>query len=71
MLKYWLWLCLCKGIGPRMALNVLRFFGTPEKAYYADEAEYALVPELTKVQIKGYSFICIEEIIAVSTRKTN
>ena len=53
MLKYWLWLCLCKGIGPRMALNVLRFFGTPEKAYYADEAEYALVPELTKVQIKG------------------
>ena len=53
MLKYWIWLCLCKGIGPRMALSVLRFFGSPEKAYYADAAEYALVPDLTKVQIKG------------------
>lgn len=53
MLKYWIWLCLCKGIGPRMALNVLRYFGSPEKAYYADEAEYSLVPELTKVQISA------------------
>ena len=53
MLKYWIWLCLCKGIGPRMALCVLNYFGTPDRAYYADDAEYALVPDLTKAQIKG------------------
>ena len=53
MLKYWLWLCGCKGIGPRMALNVLNFFGSPEKAYFADDKEYTLIPELTKVQVQG------------------
>lgn len=53
MLKYWLWLVGCKGIGPRMALSVLTYFGSPEQAYFADEAEYAMIPELTRAQIAG------------------
>lgn len=53
MLKYWLWLIGCRGIGPKMALNILTCFGSPEKAYFADEAEYVLVPELGRTQIDG------------------
>ncbi len=50
MLKYWLWLVSRRGIGPRTLLEILTYFGTPEAAYFADPAEYALVPELTKAQ---------------------
>ena len=38
MLKYWLWLATRRGLGKNGALAVLRQFGTPEAAFYADEA---------------------------------
>lgn len=37
MLKYWLWLTTRRGLGNKGALAVLRHFGTPEAAFYADE----------------------------------
>lgn len=49
-LKAWLWLTRRLDCGP--AWQVLRHFGTPEKAYFADPAEYALIPKLSPAQQK-------------------
>ena len=46
-LKYWLWLTTRKGLQGRAALRVLEWFGTPERAFFADPSEYDRVPELT------------------------
>lgn len=48
--KAWLWLTLNLSAGP--AWQVLRHFDTPEKAYFADPVEYALIPRLTGAQRK-------------------
>ena len=50
MLRYWLWLSTIVGLGRKGMLAVLSFFKTPEAAYLADRAEYALVPGLTQIQ---------------------
>ncbi len=50
MLRYWLWLATRKGLSARERLAVLEHFGSPEAAYFADEAEYALIAPL---QAKG------------------
>ena len=42
-LKYWLWLTGRRGLGNAGALRVLAHFVTPERAFYADPEEYALV----------------------------
>lgn len=47
-LKYWLWLTTRSGMQPVDALRILDHFGTPEKAYFADPAEYALVEKLSR-----------------------
>lgn len=49
-LKAWIWLTQRLDCGP--AWQVLRHFGTPEKVYFADPAEYALVPKLSAAQQK-------------------
>lgn len=49
-LKAWIWLTQRLDCGP--AWQVLRHFGTPEKVYFADPAEYALVPKLSDAQQK-------------------
>lgn len=49
-LKAWLWLTRRLECGP--AWQVLHHFGTPEKVYFADPAEYALVPKLSAAQQK-------------------
>ena len=48
-LKYWLWLTTRKGLSNVGVLGLLDHFGTPEAAYFADPAEYDLVPGLTGV----------------------
>jgi len=50
MLRYWLWLSTLVGLGRKGMIAVLSFFKTPEAAYLADRAEYALVPGLTQSQ---------------------
>ena len=50
MLRYWLWLSTLVGLGRKGMLAVLSFFKTPEAAFLADRAEYALVPGLTQSQ---------------------
>lgn len=47
-LKYWLWLSTRKGLSNIGTLGVLDHFGTPEAAYFADPAEYDLIPGLTE-----------------------
>ena len=44
-LNYWLWLTTRKGLGEG-ALPVLRQFGGPEAAYYAQPRDYDLIPGL-------------------------
>ena len=46
-LKYWLWLTQLHSMTPAQILAVLRHFGTPEGAYFADPGEYQLVEGLT------------------------
>ena len=40
MLKDWIWLTTRKGLGSRGVMQVLEFFGTPERAFYADPEQY-------------------------------
>lgn len=47
-LKYWLWITTRRGLPSTGALGLLDHFGTPEAAYFADPAEYELVPGLTR-----------------------
>lgn len=49
-LKAWIWLTQRLECGP--AWQVLRHFASPEAAYFADPAEYALVPKLSGAQQK-------------------
>lgn len=46
MLKYWLWLTTRKGLGARGAYLVIRHFGSPEAAYFADPSAYRAVEGL-------------------------
>ena len=45
-LKYWLWLSTRGGLEAKHTARLLEHFGTPEGAYFADPAEYALVADL-------------------------
>lgn len=51
-LKYWVWLNECRGLTNRSRALLLDHFGSPEDVYYADEAEYALVEDLSKKQLE-------------------
>lgn len=42
-LKYWLWLTTRKGVDTNSALRVLDYFLTPERAYYGNASDYALI----------------------------
>jgi len=43
-LKYWIWLSTRKGVGVQGMHAVLDYFGTPERAFFADPEEYELLP---------------------------
>ena len=49
-LKYWIWLCECKGLRARSKLLLLDHFGSPENIYYADHEEYLHVDGLSVKQ---------------------
>lgn len=42
-LKYWIWLAGRKGIGGQNGVHILNYFGTPERAYFSDRAEYSRI----------------------------
>lgn len=46
-LKYWLWLAERKFLAGEKQKSVLEHFGSPESAYFADEAEYRLIGGLS------------------------
>jgi len=52
-LKYWLWLTTRRGLRTRSALNVLEWFGSPERAFFAEAAEYSQIPGLTDGECKA------------------
>ena len=47
MLKDWIWLTTRKGLGHRGVLQVLEYFGTPERAFYAGPEQYSQIPGLS------------------------
>ena len=49
MLKDWIWLTTRKGLGHRGVLQVLEYFGTPERAFYADPEQYDQIPGLSSL----------------------
>ena len=51
-LKYWLWLTTRQGMTAGKVLLLLDHFATPERLYYADPEEYALLP-LNEHQRRG------------------
>jgi len=66
-LKYWIWLSTRKGLGPVGALRLLEHFGTPERIFYADPAEYALVegiPPVVGRQLKDKNMDGVNRILA-------
>lgn len=48
MLKYWVWLAQCEGVGNQTRLALLEHFRTPEDVYYADEGEILLTEGITR-----------------------
>ena len=51
-LKYWIWLSARKGLGPVGALRLLEHFGSPERIYYADPEEYAMVEGIPSAVVR-------------------
>ncbi len=66
-LKYWIWLTTLTKVAGTQAYPLLRHFGSPEAAYAADEAAYALVPNLSssvREALKDKSLARAEQILA-------
>lgn len=53
MLKYWLWLAELPGLTNQARLALLRHFGAPENAFYADAGEIALTEGITEKQAEA------------------
>lgn len=53
MLNYWLWLAELPGLTNQARLALLRHFGTPERAFYADAGEAALTEGIAKKQAEA------------------
>ena len=67
MLKYWLWLAELPGLTNQARLALLRHFGTPENAFYADAGEILLTEGMTKKQaaaLEEKSLSAAERILA-------
>ena len=47
MLKDWIWLTTRKGLNQKGVLQVLDYFGTPERAFYAGPEQYDQIPGLS------------------------
>lgn len=53
MLKYWVWLSRCEGVGNQTRLALLEHFRTPEDVYYADEGELLLTEGITRQETEA------------------
>lgn len=62
-LKYWLWLITRKGLGNQGVEQVLERFGSPEQAYFADPAEYDLLPGGPAAALRDRSMDAAERIM--------
>ena len=47
MLKEWIWLATRRGIKPNAICEILEYFGTPERVYYAPSHLYEELPVLS------------------------
>ena len=63
-LKYWLWLATRKRLGLQGMRAVLEQFGTPERAYFADPAEYRLLPPVAAAALRDRSMDAVDRIRA-------
>lgn len=52
-LKYWLWLAGRKGLAGQNGMRVLNYFGSPERAYFADLEEYKQIGGLSEAALKS------------------
>jgi len=67
MLKYWVWLSRCEGIGNQTRLALLEHFRTPEDVYYADEGEILLTEGITRQEaevLKNKDLTKADQILA-------
>ena len=65
-LKYWLWLTSRRGMDSLSALKVVEAFGSPERAYYAEDMEYSQLPirPALRQSLTDHSLDRAEEILA-------
>ena len=70
-LKYFLWLTTRKGLQSEDANRIIAHFGTPEGAYFADEAEYELMglPPAKRKALTDKSLSEAEKILADCDRE--
>lgn len=61
-IQYWLWLANLKGLSNQVKLGLLSYFGTPERLYFADQAERALAPGMTARYLKTLEQSSMEEV---------
>ncbi len=59
--KYWLWIATRPKLTQRQMLQILDYFGTPERAYLADREEYRLLPDPSPAVIEACSDKSLEE----------
>lgn len=67
MLKYWLWLAELPGLDNQARLALLRHFGTPENAFYADAGEVLLAEGMTRGRaeaLKDHDLAAADRILA-------
>ena len=51
--KYWIWLTTRNGLAGQQLMEVYRHFGSPERAYFADEGEYRLIGGMTEPVLRS------------------
>lgn len=67
MLKYWIWMAELPDLTNQVRLALLRHFGTPENAFYADAGEILLTEGITKKQaeaLEDKSLAAAEKILS-------
>ena len=65
MLKYWLWLASCPGLGDGTRLALLRHFQDPEAIYRADSEALRIVPGMTAKELDALADKSLERPEAI------
>lgn len=61
-LKYWLWLTNLEGLTIQQRLSLLDHFGQPDKVYFGDSGEYALVEGMTRQAMTALENKSLEQV---------